>query len=233
MFSQYFNISIKLYFKPFEIKFSGSCLTGQVLFNFQFCSPEIVLGLFQKKLSITKPAVLNNVIYFTWRTFSIFPNFVQLGFVGYNFHLGTVQALLVLVMDTNNSNSKIIWTLEELKKILKKIPVNILSYVTVFIEHFILLQKTGSKENLFPTFLFGYCYPNELGWGNQMFLGGSSETSETDGTSFLPDLFCRREPKNHIELVSVYPTFWKQPRSICEEHCILLTLVSCWKSGTI
>lgn len=115
------------------------------------------------KLRITKPAVLNNVIYFTWRTFSIFPNFVQLGFVGYNFHLGTVQALLVLVMDTNNSNSKIIWTLEELKKILKKIPVNILSYVTVFIEHFILLQKTGSKENLFPTFLFGYRYPNELG----------------------------------------------------------------------
>lgn len=131
-----------------------------MLFKLQFCSPEIVLGLFQKKLRIRKPAVSTNVIYFTWRTFSIFPNFVQLGFVGYNFHLGTVQTLLVLVMDTNNSNSKIIWTLDELKKILKKIPVYILSYVTVFIEHFILLQKTGSKENLFPTFLFelGKCF---------------------------------------------------------------------------
>lgn len=162
---------------------------------------------------------------------------LYLGFVGYNFHLGTVQALLVLVMDTNNSNSKIIWTLEELKKILKKIRVYILSYLTVFIEHFIVLQKTGSKENLFPTFLlhflklFGYRYPNELG---KCFWEAVLKHQKLMALVFS-DLFCGREPKNHIELVSVYPTFWKQPRSIHEVHCtcILLTLVSCWKSGTI
>ena len=32
----------------FQIKFSDFCPIGQVVFEIQFCSPEIVLGLFQK-----------------------------------------------------------------------------------------------------------------------------------------------------------------------------------------
>lgn len=186
-----------------------------------------VLGLFQKKLPITKSAVLNNchLLYFTWVLLVTIFTLVQ------------CKRCLFLLWTQITAIQKLSEPLKNWKKILKKIRIYILSYLTVFIEHFILLQKTGSKENLFPTFLlhflklFGYRYPNELG---KCFWEAVLKHQKLMALVFS-DLFCGREPKNHIELVSVYPTFWKQPRSIHEVHCtcILLTLVSCWKSGTI